>query len=194
MTNPAAQNTSASDASIPATTLSFGASGSVTGSAVDAFEVDLSDMLTDPGQAEVSMQSFDGGVSAGGGISVSGGVDVSFSAPAGIPQVSIDAGGQFATEGQYGAYGSYDDVELSTDAETGTSDVSIESADGAVSGYGGVQTGAEVGVDFSVNPLDGGVPEVGVDTGFEFAADNGFDIGGGYEQVEIHQEDGGAAM
>lgn len=137
------------------------------------------------------MQSFDAGNAAGGGISVGGGgVEVSVGAPAGIPQVSVDAGGQFAADGQYGAYGSYDDVDLSVDAATGTSEVLIDSAEAGVSGYGG---GAEIGaelVDLGVNPLDGGIPELGVDTGFESAADNGFDIGGGYEHVEITQDDG----
>ncbi len=108
-------------------------------------------------------------------------------------EVSIDAGGQFATDGQYGAYGSYDDVDLSTDAATGSSEVSIDSAEAGVSGYGGAAGGAEFGVDLSVNPLDG-VPEIGVDTGFELDADNGFDIGGGYEHVEITQDDGGSVM
>ena len=194
MTTPAPQNTGAtSDASIPEATFSFGASGSVAGSAVDAFEVDLSDMLEGPGSSEVSMQSFDAGVAAGGGISVGGGVEVSIGAPGGIPQVSIDAGGQFAADGQYGAYGSYDDIDLSTDAATGTSEVSIDSAEAGASGYSGAAGGAEFGVDLSVNPVDG-LPEVGVDTGFEFDADNGFDIGGGYDHVEITQDDGGSVM
>lgn len=194
MTTPAPQNTGAtSDASIPETTFSFGASGSVAGSAVDAFEVDLSDMLDAPGSSEVSMQSFDGGIAAGGGISVGGGVEVSVGAPGGIPEVSIDAGGQFAVDGQYGAYGSYDDVDLSVDAAPGSSEVSIDSAEAGVSGYGGAAGGAEFGVDLSVDPLDG-VPEIGVDTEFEFDADNGFDVGGGYEHVEITQDDGGSVM
>lgn len=194
MTTPAPQNTGAtSDASIPETTFSFGASGSVAGSAVDAFEVDLSDMLEGPGSSEVSMQSFDAGVAAGGGSSVGGGVEVSIGAPGGIPEVSIDAGGQFAVDGQYGAYGSYDDVDLSVDAATGSSEVSIDSVEAVVSGYGGAAGGAEFGVDLSVNPLDG-VPEIGVDTGFELDADNGFDVGGGYEHVEITQDDGGSVM
>ncbi|BCN52097.1 hypothetical protein RE9425_04870 [Prescottella equi] len=185
MTTPAPQNTGASsDASIPEATFSFGASGSVAGSTVDAFEVDLSDMLEGPGSSEVSMQSFDAGVAAGGGISVGGGVEVSIGAPGGIPQVSIDVGGQFAADGQYGAYGSYDDIALSVDAATGTSEVSIDSAE---AGYGGAAGGAEFGVDLSVNPLDG-LPEVGIDTGFEFDADNGFDIGGGYEHIESQHE------
>ncbi|WP_064076971.1 hypothetical protein [Prescottella equi] len=194
MTTPAPQNTGApSETSIPEATFSIGASGSVTGSAVDAFEVDLSDMLDGPGSTEVSMQSFDGGIAAGGGISVGSGVEVSIGAPGGLPEVSIDAGGQFAVDGQYGAYGSYDDVDLSVDAQTGTSEVSIDSAEAGVSGYGGADGGAEFGVDLSVNPLDG-VPEIGVDTGFEFDADNGFDVGGGCDHVEIIQDDSGSVM
>lgn len=192
MTTPAPQNTGpTSESSIPEATFSFGASGSVTGSAVDAFEVDLSDMLDGPGSSEVSMQSFDTGVAAGGGISVGGGVEVSIGAPGGIPEVDIDAGGQFAVDGQYGAYGSYDDVDLSVDADTGESEVSIDSAEAGLSGYGGAAGGVEFGVDLGVSPLDA-VPEIGVDTGFELAADNGFDIGGGYEHVEITQDDGAA--
>ena len=119
--------------------------------------------------------------------------EMSVGAPGGIPQVSIDAGGQFAVDGQYGAYGSYDDIDLSADAATGTSEVSIDSAEAGVSGYGGAAGGAEFGVDLSVNPVDG-LPEVGVDTGFEFDADNGFDIGGGYDHVEITQDAGGSVM
>ncbi|GBF17704.1 hypothetical protein Br6_05111 [Rhodococcus sp. Br-6] len=192
MTTP--QNTAApSETSIPETTFSFGASGSVAGSAVDAFEVDLSDMLDAPGSSEVSMQSFDAGIAAGGGISLGGGVEVSIGAPGGIPEVSIDAGGQFAVDGQYRAYGSYEDIDLSADAATGTSEVSIDSAEAGVSGYGGAAGGAEFGVDLSVNPVDG-LPEIGLDTGFEFAADNGFDVGGSYDQVEITQDDGGSVM
>ncbi|MDV8071412.1 hypothetical protein R4P64_33410 [Rhodococcus sp. IEGM 1366] len=57
-------------------------------------------------------------VAAGGGVSAGGGVEVSIGAPGGIPQVSIDAGGQYAVDGEYGAYGSYDDVDLSVDAST----------------------------------------------------------------------------
>lgn len=192
MTTPAPQNTTTGEASVPETTFSIGASGTVTGSAVDAFEVDPSDMLDSSGSGEVSMQSFDGSIAAGGGISVGGGVEVSLGAPGGIPQVAIDAGGQFAADGQYGVYGRYDDVDLSTDAASGTSEVSIDSAEVGVSGYGGVQGGAEFGVDLGVSPLDGGIPEIGVDTGFEFAADHGFDIGGSYEHVEITQDDGAA--
>ncbi|MDV8071411.1 hypothetical protein R4P64_33405 [Rhodococcus sp. IEGM 1366] len=41
-----------------------------------------------------------------------------------------------------------------------------------------------------MSPLDGGIPEIGVDTGFEFATDNGFDIGGGYERIESQREEG----
>ncbi|NKS54222.1 hypothetical protein GS500_14910 [Rhodococcus hoagii] len=67
------------------TAFSLGASGSVTGSAVDAFEIDLSDMLDGPGSSEVSMQSFDDGIAVCG-VSVSGGVEVSVGAPGGIPE------------------------------------------------------------------------------------------------------------
>jgi hypothetical protein len=191
MTTPGPQSTGAtSETSIPEPTFSFGAPGSVAGSAVDAFEVDLSDMLDAPGSSEVSMQSFDGGIAAGGGISVGGGAAVSIDAPGGIPEVSLDAGGQFAVDGQYGAYGSYDNVDLSADADTSEGEVSIDSAEADVSGYGGASGGVEFGVDLGVSPLDGGVPEIGVDSGFEFAADNGFDIDGGYEHVEITQDDG----
>lgn len=38
--------------------------------------------------------------------------------------------------------------------------------------------------------LDRGVPEIGI----EFAADNGFDVGGGYDHVEITQDDSGSVM
>ncbi|MGO4205167.1 hypothetical protein AB4Z09_26210 [Rhodococcus sp. TAF43] len=188
MTTPTPSNSGIP--SDPSASFTAGGAGSAGGSIVDTFSIDLSDMLADPGSSEVSIQSFDAGVSVGGGVAFGGGVDISVGAPEGIPQVSVDVGGQFATEGQFDSYVSYDDVDLSTDAATGTSDVSIESVDGAVSGYGGVQAGGEFGVDFSVNPLDG-VPEVGFNVGAEFAADNGFDIGGGYDHVEIHQEDGG---
>jgi len=82
------------------------------------------------------------------------------------------------------------DVDLSTDAATGTSEVSIDSAEAGLSEYGG----AEFCVDLGVSPLDGGIPEIGVDTAFEFAADNGFDIVGGYDHVEITQDDGGSVM
>ncbi|WP_458683061.1 hypothetical protein [Prescottella equi] len=191
MTTPAAPQHAGitSESSIPE---AIGASGSVTGSAVDAFEVDLSDMLDGQGSSKVSMQSFDSGIAAGGGISVGGGLEVSIGAPGGNPEVSIDAGGQFAVDGQYGVYGSYDEVDLSIDAATGSSEVSIDSAEAGASGYGGVAGGAEFGVDLGVSPLDGGIPAIGVDTGFEFAEDNGFGIRGGYDHLEITQHDGAA--
>lgn len=184
MTTPDPQN--------PGATISVGGAGSAAGSIVDAFSVDLSDMLTDPGTAEVSIQSLDGGISVGGGVAVSGGMDVSVTATDGIPQVSVDIDGQFGAEAQFDSYGSYDDIDLSTDAATGASNVSIESADGAVSG--GVQAGGEFGVDFSVSPLDGGVPEVGLDIGGEFATDHGFDVSVGYDHVEIHDGGGDFTM
>ncbi len=187
MTTPTSSNPSIP--SDPSASISVGGAGSADGSIVDGFSIDLTGMLNDPG-AEVSIQSFDAGISAGGGVAVSGGVDISVGATGGISEVSVDVGGQFATEGQFDAQVSYDDIDLSTDAATGASDVSVESVDGAVSGHSGVQAGGEFGVDFSMNPLDGGIPEVGLDIGAEFDADNGFDISGGYDHIEIH-DDGG---
>ncbi|MDH6284654.1 hypothetical protein [Prescottella agglutinans] len=186
MTTPTSSNPGIpSDSGV---TISVGGAGSASGSVVDGFSVDLSHMLNEPG-AEASIQSFDGGISVGGGVAFSGGVDISVGAPGGIPEVSVAAGGQFATEGQFDSQVSYDDIELSTDAATGASDVSIESVDAGVSGHSGVQAGAEFGLDFSANP-DGGVPEIGVDAGVEFAADHGFDLGVGYDHVEIHHDGG----
>ncbi|RVW07244.1 hypothetical protein EGT67_22040 [Prescottella agglutinans] len=190
MTTPAPQNTgNPSDSDV---TVTIGGAGSAAGSVVDSFSVDLSDMLADPGSAEVSIQSFDGGISIGGGVAFSGGVDISVANQDGIPQVSVDAGGQFGAEGQFESYGSYDSVDLSADAGTGTSDVSIESADAGMSGYSGVQGAGEFDLDFGANPV-GGVPEISVDADVEFAADSGFDIGVGYDHVEIH-DDGGAGI
>ncbi|RVW04448.1 hypothetical protein [Rhodococcus spongiicola] len=157
-----------------------------------ALAVDLSDMLDDLGSGEVSVHSFDAGISLGGGVVVGGGVEVSVSTEDGVPQVSIDAEGQFATEGQFEAYGSYDDIDLSTDAQTGTSDVSIESTDAAVSG--GVQASGGFDFDLNVGPLEGGIPEIGLDVAGGFAADHGFDISFGHDHVEIHDAGGDNTM
>ncbi|MDH6283780.1 hypothetical protein M2280_005031 [Prescottella agglutinans] len=64
--------------------------------------------------------------------------------------------------------------------QMGTGDASINSTGAAVSRYGGVQSGGEFRLDFSMNLADGGAPEIGVEPSVEFAAGNGFDIGVGY--------------
>lgn len=69
-------------------------------------------------------------VAAGGGVSAGGGVEVSIGAPGAIPEAGIDAA-------------------------TGASEVSIDSAEAGLSGYGGAAGSTE------------------------FDVDNGFDVGGG---------------
>ena len=121
---------------------------------------------------------------------VGAGVEVSISAPGGVPQVSVGGGGQVAVGGQFDVYGTYDDIDVTTDADAGTMDAEIESVDASASGYGGVQAGAEFGVDFSASPVDGGIPGIGVSGEVGFETQSGLDLDGGYSTFDLHSEPG----
>lgn len=152
--------------------------------------IDLGALINDPNQSiNLTSDSLSGGLSMDGGLKIGGEVNVSLSAPGGIPQVSVDGSAQFAATGEADAYGSYDHVDVTTDADAGTMDVSIDSVDGEASVYGGVEAGIEFGLDASINPLDGS-PDVGVSSGFEFGTESGFDVDGGYNGIDLHTDNG----
>jgi hypothetical protein len=193
MTNPAGQNAAPTAATPADVTPTASAPATAFPSGIDAgplssFGIDLGSLLESPGSTEASIESFDGGISGSGGIQTGVGVEASISAPGGIPQVSGGVSGQLETDNQVGAYGGYDNIDLSTDADAGTTDLSMQSADGGVSSFGGLDLGAKFGLDFS--PVDGGIPEIGIEAGAEFGTYGGGDLHGGYDQVEIHQQDG----
>ncbi|MCZ4587716.1 hypothetical protein O4328_29180 [Rhodococcus opacus] len=147
--------------------------------------IDLASLLGE-GSADVSTLEIDGGISGSGGVQMSAGVEASVSTPAGIPQVSAGVGGQFAAEGEFDTYGSYEDVDVSTDADAGTTDVSTEVIDGGASGEAGIEVGGEFGVDFQ--PVNGGIPEIGIEAGGEFGTYGGYDVHGGYEAIDAHRQ------
>lgn len=177
MTNPAEQNATPSAAPF------------VGASPLDSFGIDLSSLLEGSGSTDASIQSFDGGISNSGGVQAGFGVEASVGAPAGIPEVSAGVSGQVAAENEFDAYGGFNTVELSQDADAGTTDLSMQSGEGGVSTFGGVELGGKFGFDFS--PVDGGIPEIDIEAGAEFGTSGGYDVHGGYDQAEIHQDNGG---
>jgi len=174
MTTPTPENPGVSSNS--GFTISVDGAGSTAGSVVDTFAVDLSDVLTAPRSAEVVDHVRRRRDLRWGGVTFSCGVEISTRYGDEVAQVITDAGDQFAAEGQFEAYGSYDAIDLGTDADTGPRAVSIEPADVGATAYLGVDGAGALYLDFSMNP-DGGTQEIGADTGCEFAAGTGFDIG-----------------
>lgn len=151
-------------------------------------DVDLGELLGDSGSSSVSAHSVDGGVTASGGVSGGVGVDVSVTAPDGSPEIGVDVEGGVAAYGQAGVEGSYDSTEVGVDADAGTTDVTMQSAQGEADVYGGVDVGGGVGIDVGIG--DSGVPEIEVSAGAEYGSYGGFDADGSYGAVEIH-DDGG---
>ena len=153
--------------------------------------IDVGTMINDPNQSvDLSIDVVGGGVDVDTGVAVGAGVDVSVSAPGGVPQVSVGGGGQVAVGGQFDAYGSYDDIDVTTDADAGTVDAEIESVDASAAGYGGVQAGAEFGIDLSASPVDGGVPGIGVSGEVGFETQSGLDLDADYSNFDLHSETG----
>ena len=153
--------------------------------------IDVGAMNNDPNQSvDLSIDVVGGDVGVDSGVAVGAGVEVSISAPGGVPQVSVGGGGQVAAGGQFDAFGSYDDIDVTTDADTGTTDAEIESVDASAAGYGGVQAGAEFGIDFSASPVDGGIPGIGVSGEVGFETQSGLDVDGGYSNFDLHSEPG----
>jgi len=153
--------------------------------------IDIGAMINDPNQSvDLSIDVIGGGVDVDTGLAVGAGVEVSISAPGGVPQVSVGGGGQVAVGGQFDVYGTYDDIDVTTDADAGTMDAEIESVDASASGYGGVQAGAEFGVDFSASPVDGGIPGIGVSGEVGFETQSGLDLDGGYSTFDLRSEPG----
>ncbi|MGW4482109.1 hypothetical protein [Rhodococcus triatomae] len=153
--------------------------------------IDLGGMLNDASQSvDLTIDALSGGLDIDNALEIGGGVDVSVSAPGGIPQVSVDGGGQLAAGGQFDTYGNYDDIDVTTDADTGTTDANIESMDGSAAGYGGVQAGAEFGVDLSASPTDGGIPGIGISGELGFGTQSGLDLDGSYSDIDLHNETG----
>lgn len=158
---------------------------------VGPLDIDLGGLVSGPGSTTVSIDSVSGGMSAAGGVSASAGVELSFGAPGGIPQVSASVGGGISAGGESSIGGSYDSIDLTTDQASGTTEVSVQSGEAEVSGYGGAAL--EAGVEVDLVPIDGGTPEIGVSGGVGYDSYGGYDVQGGYEEVEIEQDGGDAS-
>jgi hypothetical protein len=151
--------------------------------------IDLSDVLSDPAATvNVSTESVTVGFDAAAGTSAGAGIEVEFGAPGGVPQLSVEGGGQVAAEGGFQAGGSYDSVDLSS--EGGTTEVTIDSVDAGIAGGGSVVAGAEFDFDVYGNP-DGGLPAFDAGVGVDYAAESELHTDAGYSHTEISAETGG---
>jgi len=155
---------------------------------IGPLDIDLSALLEGPGSTTASIQSVDGGVSAASSVDAGAGVELSIGAPGGIPQVSAGIEGGIAADGQSSIGGSYNNIDLTSDAESGTNDLAMQSAAGEVSGYGGLELEGGVGVDFS--PVDAGIPEIGISGGVDFGSYGGYEVEADHDDVQIHQDGG----
>lgn len=158
---------------------------------VGPLDIDLGTLLSGPGSTSVSMQSVEVGMSADSSIDAGVGVDLSIGAPGGVPQVSAAVSGGVSAESQASVGGSYDSVDLTTDAATGTTELSAQSADAGLSGYAGGGFGA--GVEVNIGVGDAGIPEIGISGGADYGSYSGYDAQIGYEEVEIQQDGGDAS-
>ncbi|MFD4268198.1 hypothetical protein [Rhodococcus sp. NPDC058481] len=151
---------------------------------IDPLGIDLSDLLEQPGTTTVSSQSLDAGISTYGGIQANSGVEISLDPTGGISAV-VEGG--IAADGGFDAYGSYDSVDIATNSDTGTTDVSMESVDGIISADAGIEAGGGIGV--SLSPGYGGIPELEIvaESGLDAYSDNSMD--GSYDTTEVHHQD-----
>ncbi|SDD23508.1 hypothetical protein [Rhodococcus tukisamuensis] len=150
---------------------------------LDPLNIDLSGLLEQPGTTTASSQSIDAGVSTHSSIHAGSGVEISLD-PTGAITAVIE-GGVAAETGSH-AYGSYDAVDAATDTATGTTDVSITSADGSAYADAGFEAGGELGITLS--PGDGGFPELDIasESGIDTYGDYG--MHGSYDTTEVHQD------
>ncbi|WP_068156450.1 hypothetical protein [Rhodococcus phenolicus] len=190
-TTPASPSTEAAAAPAPAPAPSAPTPAPDPTSTASDLGIDVGGMINDPNRSvDLSIDVVDGGIDIDTGLETGAGVEVSVSAPGGVPQVSVGGGGRVAAGGQFDTHGSYDDIDVATDADAGTMDADIESVDASASGYGGIEAGAEFGIDFSASPVDGGIPGIGVGGEVGFDTRSGLDLDAGYGNFDLHSDTG----
>ncbi|MFE3290576.1 hypothetical protein [Rhodococcus sp. NPDC059234] len=150
---------------------------------LDPLNIDLSELLEQPGTTAVSSQSIDAGISTHSSLHAGSGLEISLDPTGGIS--AVVEGGVAAVTGSH-AYGSYDEIETTTDTDTGATDVSMTSVDGSVYADAGFEAGG--GLAVTLSPGDGGFPEL--DIAAESGLDTYSDYGthGSYDTTELHQD------
>ncbi|MFI6432873.1 hypothetical protein [Rhodococcus oryzae] len=151
---------------------------------IDSLGIDLSDLLEQPGTTTVSSQSLDAGISTHSAVEANSGVEISLD-PTGAISAVVEGG--IAADAGADAYGSYDSVDIATNRDIGTTDVSMESVDGAISADAGVEVGGGIGVTFS--PGYGGIPELEIVAESGLDAYSDYSMDGSYDTSEVHHQD-----
>ncbi|NLU83415.1 hypothetical protein [Rhodococcus sp. HNM0569] len=144
--------------------------------------IDLSGLLADPAATvQASSDSVNIGLESAASAAIGGGLEVELGATEGIPYLSVEGEGGVVAEGAVAAEGSYDSADVAS-GPAGTS-VAVDSVDGAIAGYGGVEAGGAFDVD--VYGVPGGGAGLDVDVAADYAAETDFGVEGSHDHYDI---------